>query len=321
MELSQLRTLVHVAELGDLSKAADRLRIAQPALSRQIRLLEEELGVRALRPARAGDGDDGRRGRTCCGHAMRVMAELEEIRATVADGGCATAGPCLHRDAANRRRHPLRTPRRRLPRNGIRKRRSGSSAPIRATCWTGCTGARFDAAILYDPKSARTLRVQPLAGGGAVPHRPGGRGAFSGHAGRLRRPRGCCACSSRRGPRPPRNPRPLRGGTGASRSACRVEADSYATLKDLVRGGHGCTILPRAPIHRGPCGGRADAAPLRNPVPLQAAGALLPDRPPRCSARPLRRAGHRGEGQREGRGRRLARAAAGPCASGDKIPL
>ena len=46
MELSQLRTLIHVADLGSLSKAADRIGIAQPALSRQIRMLEEELSVR-----------------------------------------------------------------------------------------------------------------------------------------------------------------------------------------------------------------------------------------------------------------------------------
>lgn len=34
MELRQLRTFRAVAELGSLSKAADSLRIAQPALSR-----------------------------------------------------------------------------------------------------------------------------------------------------------------------------------------------------------------------------------------------------------------------------------------------
>jgi LysR family transcriptional regulator, nitrogen assimilation regulatory protein len=45
MDIAQLKTLIHVAELGSLSKAADRLRIAQPALSRQIRLLEKELGT------------------------------------------------------------------------------------------------------------------------------------------------------------------------------------------------------------------------------------------------------------------------------------
>jgi DNA-binding transcriptional LysR family regulator len=46
MELRQARTFVTVAELGTVSKAALRLRIAQPALSRQIRKLEEELGFR-----------------------------------------------------------------------------------------------------------------------------------------------------------------------------------------------------------------------------------------------------------------------------------
>ena len=40
MDLKQLRTFRAVAELGSLSKAADRLRAAQPALSRHIKLLE-----------------------------------------------------------------------------------------------------------------------------------------------------------------------------------------------------------------------------------------------------------------------------------------
>jgi DNA-binding transcriptional LysR family regulator len=39
MDLKQLRTFRAVAELGSLSKAADRLRAAQPALSRHIKLL------------------------------------------------------------------------------------------------------------------------------------------------------------------------------------------------------------------------------------------------------------------------------------------
>src|SRR3982074_1030418 len=45
MDLKQLRTFRAVAELGSLSKAADRLRAAQPALSRHIKLLEHELRV------------------------------------------------------------------------------------------------------------------------------------------------------------------------------------------------------------------------------------------------------------------------------------
>jgi DNA-binding transcriptional LysR family regulator len=46
MNLRQALTFVTVAELGTVSKAALQLRIAQPALSRQIIDLERELGLR-----------------------------------------------------------------------------------------------------------------------------------------------------------------------------------------------------------------------------------------------------------------------------------
>lgn len=46
MDLRHTRTFVTVAELGTVSKAALRLRIAQPALSRQISELEQELGLK-----------------------------------------------------------------------------------------------------------------------------------------------------------------------------------------------------------------------------------------------------------------------------------
>ncbi|WP_407150488.1 LysR family transcriptional regulator [Bradyrhizobium sp. ORS 86] len=45
MDLKHLRTFATVAELGTISKAAQHLRVAQPALSRQISALEEELGL------------------------------------------------------------------------------------------------------------------------------------------------------------------------------------------------------------------------------------------------------------------------------------
>lgn len=46
MDLRYLRTFIAVVEQGTVSKASLHLRIAQPALSRQINILEDELGVK-----------------------------------------------------------------------------------------------------------------------------------------------------------------------------------------------------------------------------------------------------------------------------------
>src|SRR5215470_9547853 len=45
MDLKHVRTFVAVAELGTVTKAALHLRVAQPALSRQIYDLERDLGL------------------------------------------------------------------------------------------------------------------------------------------------------------------------------------------------------------------------------------------------------------------------------------
>lgn len=49
MELRQLRNFTKICQMRSITAAADRLNIAQPALSRQVQALEEEFGVPLLR--------------------------------------------------------------------------------------------------------------------------------------------------------------------------------------------------------------------------------------------------------------------------------
>ena len=48
MNLRQLHYFVRVFEMQNMTRAAESLYVAQPALSQQIALLEEDLGVRLL---------------------------------------------------------------------------------------------------------------------------------------------------------------------------------------------------------------------------------------------------------------------------------
>jgi DNA-binding transcriptional LysR family regulator len=78
MNLQQLRYVIATAERGTMTAAAASLHVAQPALSRAIRALEQELGITVF--ARHGRGlrltDDGRE---LVDLAGRVMADVEQI--------------------------------------------------------------------------------------------------------------------------------------------------------------------------------------------------------------------------------------------------
>ena len=86
MDLRHARTFVTVAELGTVSKAALRLRIAQPALSRQLIELERELGLQLFdrvgrRLLLTGEGEQLLSGcRVLLSSASAVIEQAESLR-------------------------------------------------------------------------------------------------------------------------------------------------------------------------------------------------------------------------------------------------
>jgi LysR family nitrogen assimilation transcriptional regulator len=80
MDLKQLRALVTVAETGNVTRASALLNVVQPAVSRYLRLLEEDIGVPLF--VRSCQGMElTPEGSTLVDYARRVLSELEHARA------------------------------------------------------------------------------------------------------------------------------------------------------------------------------------------------------------------------------------------------
>lgn len=91
MDIRQLRTFRSVAELGSLSKAADRLRTTQPGLSRQIKILEQELGVQLfLRNGRGMLLTSA--GRMLLDRTEGLVRQIEQVRDDIKSTGGNPAG-------------------------------------------------------------------------------------------------------------------------------------------------------------------------------------------------------------------------------------
>ncbi|MCH6468601.1 LysR family transcriptional regulator [Sinomonas terrae] len=87
MDIKQLNALLAVAETGSVTRAAQVLHLVQPAVTRQIRALESELGVSLFERSRNGMIVT-EAGELLVEHARRAVAELERGRAAVrADPG------------------------------------------------------------------------------------------------------------------------------------------------------------------------------------------------------------------------------------------
>jgi LysR family nitrogen assimilation transcriptional regulator len=160
MDLKQLEYFVRVAELGSFTKAALALDVAQPALSRQVRLLEVELRQNLLiRNGRGATPTDAGKlllehGRGILHQVERAREELGRVRGALAGRVAIGLPPSLARVITV----PLtRAFRAQLPEASL-SISEGLSATMQEWLHTG----RLDIAVLYNATPAPDIEITPL---------------------------------------------------------------------------------------------------------------------------------------------------------------
>ena len=160
MDLKQLEYFVRVAELGSFTRAALALNIAQPALSRQVRLLEVELRQNLL--TRNGRGaiptEAGKlllaHGRGILHQVKRAREELGRVRGSLA--GRVAVG--LPTSLARVLTVPLiRAFRAEMP-DATLSITEGLSLPMQESLMAG----RLDIAVLYNVQPSAEIDITPL---------------------------------------------------------------------------------------------------------------------------------------------------------------
>lgn len=160
MDLRSIKYFVQIAELGSITRAAEHLGIAQPALSRHVHSIEDELGTQLLVRMPRGVRLTGA-GRQFLDHCRRIVRELarvkDELRANnevprgrMILGLSPTIGPLLLPGVIERAR-------RQCPQISL-KIVEGFSTQLYDALLTG----RVDVAVLTNPVPSRTLRLTPL---------------------------------------------------------------------------------------------------------------------------------------------------------------
>jgi len=160
MDLKQLEYFVRVAELGSFTRASSVLDIAQPALSRQVRLLEVELRQNLLlRNGRGVTTTDA--GKLLLEHGRGILHQVERAREDLGRVRGALAGRValgLPPSIAKMLTVPLtREFRKRLP-NAALSISEGLSISMQEGLLTG----RLDIALLYNPSPSPELETRPL---------------------------------------------------------------------------------------------------------------------------------------------------------------
>ena len=160
MDLKQLEYFVRVAELGSFTRAAIALDIAQPALSRQVRLLEVELRQNLL--TRNGRGAaPTEAGKLLLEHGRGILHQVERAREELGRVRGALAGRVaigLPPSVAKVLAVPLiREFRRRMP-DATLSISEGLSVAMQESLAQG----RLDIALLYNAAASADIEVTPL---------------------------------------------------------------------------------------------------------------------------------------------------------------
>lgn len=160
MDLKQLEYFVRVAELGSFTRAALALDVAQPALSRQVRLLEVELHQSLL--VRNGRGatptEAGKllleHGRGILHQVERAREELGRVRGSLAGHVAIGLPPTLAR--------VLTVPLTRAFRQQLPDAQLSISEGLSTVMQEWLLNGRLDIAVLYNAQPVAGIEIMPL---------------------------------------------------------------------------------------------------------------------------------------------------------------
>jgi LysR family transcriptional regulator, nitrogen assimilation regulatory protein len=160
MDLKQLEYFVRVAELGSFTRAALELDVAQPALSRQVRLLEVELRQPLL--LRNGRGAvPTEAGKVLLDHGRGILHQVQRARDDLGRlRGGLSGRVALGLPSSVAR--VLAVPLTRAFREAMPDARLSISEALSAGLHEGLANGRLDIVVLYNAQASRELDITPL---------------------------------------------------------------------------------------------------------------------------------------------------------------
>jgi LysR family nitrogen assimilation transcriptional regulator len=160
MDLKQLEYFVRVAELGSFTKAAIALNIAQPALSRQVRLLEVELRQNLL--TRNGRGAlPTEAGKLLLAHGRGILHQVERAREELGRVRGALAGRVAVGLPSSLAR-VLTVPLTRAFRAEMPDATLSISEGLSVAMQESLVNGRLDIAVLYNTQPGSEVDISPL---------------------------------------------------------------------------------------------------------------------------------------------------------------